>query len=76
MKEIVVYSKPGCGQCIFTKMFLTKHNIDFTEKDVSADEEALVQIQQHDYNSLPVVSVNNFEVSWSGLNEKKLTELL
>jgi glutaredoxin-like YruB-family protein len=39
-KKVVVYTTPTCEYCKMTKDYFRRHHIDFTEVDVSGDEEA------------------------------------
>lgn len=38
---IVIYSSPTCGFCYMVKDYLKGKGYDFTEKDISVDQEAL-----------------------------------
>ncbi|MGX7347831.1 glutaredoxin-like protein NrdH [Aerococcus vaginalis] len=58
---VKVYSKPGCMQCNFTKKFLTDNNIDFVDSDVTASEEALNEVKEMGFQSLPVVVTDDIE---------------
>lgn len=46
---ITVYSRPDCMPCKFTKQFLTEHNIQFNNIDVSEEPEALEILKQHGF---------------------------
>lgn len=72
---IIVYSKPGCGQCMFTKKFLERNGIDYVEKDVQADEVARQEVLDLGYQSLPVVVVNGTE-SFNGYQADKLQAIV
>ena len=65
-KNITVYGKPGCPHCDLTKAYLKVKGIQFNYIDVTVDAAALNLIQEHGYQQLPVVSINDFESSWSG----------
>lgn len=75
-KEVVLYSKNGCGKCIFTKRWLDENQIPYKEINVSYDLDSLTLLKEKGYNSLPVVSINNWEDHWNGFNEEKLQELV
>lgn len=72
---ITVYSKPNCMQCMFTKKFLDENNIEYKLIDVTQDDAALELIKEHKHLGVPVVSINNFAVSWSGFQPDRLEEL-
>ena len=73
---ITVYSKPGCGGCQFTKMWLEKNNIEFVEIDVTKDPQGMQDIKDYGFKSLPVVSVGSLDNAWTGYDEARLSELL
>lgn len=75
MKNITVYGKPGCPQCDLTKAYLKVKDIQFNYIDVTVDAAALNSIQEHGYQQLPVVSINDFESSWSGHSVPALVRL-
>lgn len=76
MKNITVYGKSNCPNCEKTKAWLEEHGFGFDYYDVTQDEWARDLIKEHGYMSLPVVSVNDFEESWSGHNAASLVRLL
>lgn len=76
MTKITVYSKPFCGGCDLTKKWLEDHNVPYEAIDVTDHPTAIFTITSHGHQSLPVVSVNGFDKSWTGHNENRLEELL
>lgn len=72
---ITVYSKPGCGQCMFTKKFLERNGLAYQEKDIQVDELARQEVQAMGYSSLPVVVINGQD-SFTGFQEDKLQALV
>ena len=76
MTNITVYKMPKCDACERTKMWLDEHDLGYNEVDITEDEEAMELVKSHGYNQAPVVSINNFEDSWSGFNQEKLDSLL
>lgn len=73
--DIIVYSKSGCGQCVFTKKFLEKKQIPFIEKRVDQNELFLEEVKEMGYSSLPVVASDKMG-SFTGYNVSKLQELV
>lgn len=65
-KNITVYGKPNCSQCDLTKGYLKVQGIQFNYIDVTVDAAALNLIQERGYQQLPVVSIDDFDVAWSG----------
>ena len=76
MMSITIYTMPKCEACERTKMWLDEQGFGFTEVDITEDEEAMELVKSHGYNQAPVVSINNFEDSWSGFRQDKLNSLL
>ena len=74
-KMITLYTKPGCGQCMFTKKFLERNNLDFVEKDVQASDQALQEVKALGYSSLPVVLVEGQE-HFNGYQAARLQALV
>lgn len=76
---VVVYSKPDCRPCTFTKRKLNAAGIHFTEVDVTQDPAALGFVKALGYTGAPVVYVSTIEgdVHWYGLDvpniEKHIT---
>lgn len=69
---IKVYTKPACGACDLTKQFLQRENIPFASVDITQDDDAMTEIMSRGFKSMPVVSVNDFEDSWTGFEYDKL----
>lgn len=76
MINITLYTMPKCDACERTKMWLDEQNIGYNEIDITENDEAMELVKSHGYNQAPVVSINDFEDSWSGFNKDKLFSLL
>lgn len=74
-KNITVYGKPNCPHCDLTKAYLKAKDIQFNYIDVTVDAAALNLIQEHGYQQLPVVSIDDFDVAWSGHSVPALVRL-
>lgn len=77
---LTVYSKPRCMQCEFTKIWLTKNNIEFETVDIEANPGALDLLRHYGWQTLPVVAIDD-ELSdeskvWAGFQIDKLEALL
>lgn len=55
MSKVVLYTKPNCMQCNFTKKFLEENAISFEMFDVTEDHIALDRVKELGFQSLPVV---------------------
>jgi glutaredoxin-like protein NrdH len=75
--KITVYSKPGCVQCTYTKIFLGKLGLPYQDIDVTQDADALRDAKRLGKNELPVVVVaNNGESQhWAGFKIDLLKSL-
>lgn len=75
MEKVIVYSKPNCMQCEFTKQFLQQNEIDFVVKDVTENAEDLQAVKDMGFMSLPVVVIPGVE-PFSGFRPDQLEKLL
>ena len=60
-RNIILYSKPNCMQCNFTKQCFENNNVEFTVKDVFESEEALAEVKELGFQSLPVIVADGVE---------------
>jgi glutaredoxin-like protein NrdH len=58
---VVVYSKPNCMQCNFTKKFLEDKGIPYQIKDIEENEKAVDEVKSLGFSSLPVVIAEGIE---------------
>ncbi len=57
--NVIVYSTPTCPYCKLVKKFLTKHDVAFTDIDVSADDRAAHDmIKKTGQLGVPVVEID------------------
>ncbi|HMK28411.1 MAG TPA: glutaredoxin family protein [Terriglobales bacterium] len=49
-KKVVVFTQPGCPPCHALKAYLSERGIEFEDRDVSTDREAVEELV-HKYNS-------------------------
>lgn len=71
---VTVYTLPNCVQCDSTKRMLTRGLIDFTEVDLSQDNEALAKIREWGYTAAPVVEYDNQH--WSGFRMERVQGII
>ena len=75
MKTVTIYTTPTCGYCKMAKEFFKENNIEYTEKDVTIDEEAReVMIQKSGQMGVPVIVIG--EELAVGFDKDKISELL
>lgn len=71
---IVVYSKPKCVQCEFTKNYLRDNNIAFLEKDITTSNDNLEEAKKTGFSSMPIV-VSDTLPAFSGFRIDSLEKL-
>ncbi|WP_027108376.1 glutaredoxin-like protein NrdH [Lacticigenium naphthae] len=74
-KKIILYTKIGCGQCLFTKKQLEKMHLAFEEKNISQNPEWIDEVKALGFQSLPVISIEG-EEPFSGYQPDKLEKLV
>lgn len=72
---VIVYSKPQCPQCEFTKKHLVKIGVEHRVIDVTTDPAALDRIQAMGYSAVPVVVTSSGE-HWAGFRPRLLDGLV
>ena len=72
--SIIVYSKPNCMQCQFTKKYLENKGIPFKEKDMDQNVEAVDEVKKMGFSSLPVVIAEGIE-AFNGFRPEMLNRL-
>ncbi len=70
---VIVYSLPNCVQCDTTKRVLNRKEIEFTEINLSENEEAMQHVRDLGYTAAPVVEVGNRH--WSGFRSELLNAI-
>ena len=75
MHNVKVYSTPICPWCVKAKEFFKEHDVDFTDIDVSQNQEAAQEmIKKSGQMGVPVVEIDGNIVV--GFDEQKIRELL
>jgi len=72
---VTVYSTPTCSWCFRAKEFLSQKGVPFTEKDVSVDQAAAIEmIRRSGQQGVPVITVDDQVVV--GFDRPRLEKLL
>lgn len=78
--KVLVYSTPTCPYCKMAKEFLTEHNIEFSDVDVSADQQAAeAMVEKSGQMGVPVIIItqdDDSEEVMLGFDEEKLSQAL
>ncbi|KJJ85429.1 Glutaredoxin-like protein, YruB [Candidatus Omnitrophus magneticus] len=73
--KVLVYSSPSCPFCIRAKQFLKDKAIEFTDIDVSSDEEkAEEMVKKSGQMGVPVIDIDGQIVV--GFDRPKLSKIL
>jgi glutaredoxin-like protein NrdH len=84
LRTVTVYSQPHCQPCKATKRWLDKHQVAFTEVDVTTSPDDAEAIRALGFKEAPVVIVSTgdpeTDLMWSGfipdnLRKYTITEL-
>lgn len=59
MNKITVFSNAGCGKCKMLKRWLDSKNLEYAERDITEDGEALNELIRSGRKSLPQIQINN-----------------
>lgn len=71
---VTVFTTPSCQPCRLLKKRLNDLGVEFVERDVTTDPEALELAKNLGYNSSPVVLLDNGD-HWQGLDPDRLKAL-
>lgn len=71
---VIIYSKPNCMQCQFTKKYLESRGVPFEVKDIEQDTNAIEEVKQLGFSSLPVVIAEGIE-AFNGFRPELLNRL-
>jgi len=78
--KVTVYTKDHCSQCVMTKKWLAKRDIEFSEVDILKDPMDLEAAKELGLMAAPVVVVSfgtpGDDQAWSGFNPIKLGQYL
>ncbi len=74
-KDVAIYTTPSCQYCKKTKTFFDEHDIDYTEHDVSEDQDKRQEmVEKSGQMGVPVTIINGEIIT--GFNEDRLREEL
>ncbi|HJF66856.1 glutaredoxin family protein [Staphylococcus kloosii] len=59
MSNIIIYSQNDCPPCTFIKNYLTKKNVDYTEKNISQNSTYRNEMMDYDAFATPFILLNN-----------------
>ena len=68
-KDVLVYTKPGCGQCRMLNMWLNAKGIEFKETDILENEKSYNKIVEAGRMRLPVLEIEGEFVDYQEYND-------
>lgn len=74
MKDVTIYTSETCHFCHLAKEIFEKHNIKFTEKNISKDKEAMMELRQKGFTGVPLIIVGDETIY--GFDQEKLEKAL
>ena len=74
MTDVVAYTDPSCPHCHRLKSYLNDHGVPFEDRDVTADAEAVEELQRMGAEGVPVLKVGSDTVV--GFNPERVNEVL
>lgn len=74
-QDVILYSKPNCMQCMFTKKHLDQIGAAYEIRDVSVSEEALEEVRAMGFQSVPVVHAAGMQ-AFNGFRPDLLEQLI
>lgn len=75
MKKVIVYSTPTCPWCLLAKKYFDENKIEYTNYDVSADQEkAEEMVELSGQMGVPVIKIDDEVIV--GFDQKTIEELL
>jgi glutaredoxin-like YruB-family protein len=73
--SVTIYSSPTCAYCHMAKEYFTDKNIEFTEKDISSDQQALKFVLEEVGQAVtPIITINDHVII--GFDRPKIDEAL
>ncbi len=74
MKDVTIYTSDSCHFCHMAKDFLTEKNVQFTEKNISQDKEAMMELRKKGFTGVPLIVVGDETIY--GFDQDKLEKAL
>ncbi len=74
--KVTVYSQPQCVDCRKAKMFFNNYSIDFVEKDVKADPDAMEELKKLGSRTLATVVIDEQVFRGFSENVYRIKEVL
>jgi glutaredoxin 3 len=74
MKDITVYTSTSCTFCKALKQYLNEKDVNFTERNIDQDKEAVQYLIEHGHRGVPVTVIGDQEIV--GFDKEKINAAL
>ena len=71
---VIIYTTPQCGFCNLAKSFFSKHNIDYSEYDITSSQRGFQEYRELKGQGVPLIFVGDTRLD--GYNEQFLRSAL
>lgn len=74
MKDVTIYTSETCHFCHMAKDFFKKHNIEYTEKNISQDKDAMMELREKGFTGVPLIIIGDETIY--GFDQDKIEKAL
>jgi glutaredoxin 3 len=74
MKDVTVYTSTSCTFCKALKQYLNEKDVNFTERNIDQDKEAVQYLIEHGHRGVPVTVIGDQEIV--GFDKEKINAAL
>ena len=74
MSQVTIFTSPTCTFCKQAKAYMDQNEIEYTERDITKDQEARKELMDKGYRGVPIIRVGEEDII--GFDQAKLEELL
>lgn len=74
MPKVIIYTSQACIHCKNAKNYFKENNIEFEEKRIDQDRDAMNDLIQRGHRSVPIIEIDGEEVV--GFDQSKIQRLL
>ena len=74
MHDITIYTSNTCVFCKAAKQYFKENNIEYTEKNIDQDKEAVNYLIEKGYRGVPVINIDGEDIV--GFDKKVIEEKL
>ncbi len=75
-QKIILYTRDGCMQCKMTKRYLSEHQVDFQEINISENPASAAYLREKGFASVPLVFRQDQDAPIVGFRPEALQKLV